>query len=244
MDELRTLEAEPVKAAGIFGKVMAEVSARAKEYRAQELTGNRKNGIKLNVSDWPVKEAAIKGCPQSKWGKTFESFDLIAAPAMANAYERTRWYAATPERWCLVLSGEYGTGKTHLAYAAANYRREHNLPYLMLTAPALMAKLKNSIDEKRLSIETHGAMAWGPEEWVCMYGTTEALLILDDFGAQQDTEWATTQLFSVLNSRYDRELPTLLTTNLGAKQMDPRIVSRIAGGLIVCKGGDQRARFE
>lgn len=162
---------------------------------------------------------------------------------MADAKIAVRRYAESPMGWCRVLMGQYGCGKTHLAYAAANYRRENGLPYRMITAPALMGQLKNSIDEKKRSIDSMAAVAFGPEEWVKVYGETKALLILDDFGAQQDTEWATAQLFTILDMRYDRELPTLITTNLGMKQMDPRIASRCAAGVIVCNAPDQRVRY-
>jgi DNA replication protein DnaC len=163
---------------------------------------------------------------------------------MNEAVVKTRWLATgnfADGIWCVVLSGGYGCGKTHLAYAAANYRREHGLPYRMLTAPALMAQLRNSIDEKRLSIEHNAPVAYGPEDWVRTYSETAALLILDDLGAQQDTEWATTQLFAILNARYDAELPTLITTNLHPDALDPRLASRCRRGIVVCQGADQRA---
>jgi DNA replication protein DnaC len=238
MDEVRV--SEPVQAGGLFGKVMADISRRASAYRAQGSIGTPRNESR---NDLPLERVSeLHGCPPKKWAKTFEAFDLALAPQMIVALGASCNIAAgTWEPWCLLLSGDYGTGKTHLAYAAANYRREHGLPYRMLTAPALMSQLKNSIDEKRLSIEHKAPVAYGPEDWVRVYSETPALLIIDDFGAQQDTDWATAQLFSILNARYDAELPTLITTNLGAGNLDPRIASRCRAGIVVCKGPDQRA---
>lgn len=238
MDE-RTMP-EPIKAGGLFGKVMADISARAREYRASGSIGTPSSERSSELR--PERVAELRGCPPVKWSKTFDAFE--PEPRMNRAFLASRAIAeGSWEPWCLVLSGPYGCGKTHLAYAAANYRRTHGLPYRMLTAPALMAQLKNAIDEKRHSIEHNAATAFGPEEWAKVYGETPALLILDDLGAQQDTEWATAQLFSILNARYDRELPTLITTNLGAGQLDPRLASRCMAGLVVCNGPDQRVRF-
>lgn len=233
---------ELVKVGGLFGKVMAEASARASEWRAQGSIGTPSSESTNGLS--AERRAELRGLPSARRGSTFASFDLSAAPRMRPAYEAAVQMAdGSWSHWCLVLSGPYGCGKTHLAYAAANYRWNEGSAFRMISAPGLMQQLKNSIDEKRLSIETHAPMAYGPEDWAKVYGETTALLILDDFGAQQDTEWATAQLFGILNARYDRSLPTFLTTNLSVKQMDPRIESRIAKGLVVCNGPDQRVRF-
>lgn len=240
MDEVRT--SEPTRAGGLFGKVMADISARASAFRASGSIGMPSSESTSELS--PQRVAELKGCPPAKWAKKFDAFDVSAAPRMKPAYDAALLIAAGTWRpWCLVLSGPYGCGKTHLAYAAANYRREKGKPYRMLTAPALMSQLKSAIDEKRRSIETMAPIAYGPEDWVRVYGATRALLILDDLGAQQDTEWATAQMFSILNARYDAELPTLITTNLSVAQFDPRLASRCKGGLVICNGPDQRVRF-
>lgn len=236
MDQERV--SEPVKAGGLFGKVMGDISRRAKEYRAQTPIGMQ-NSLTLTPDTSeiaPERLAELRGLPRRKWSTTFGAF-TVTAPT-AQAYEAALAMAAgTWKSWCLVLSGAYGTGKTHLAYAAANYRREHGLTYRLITAPALLATLKNSIDEKKTTPE-----AYGPEEWVKSFGGTERLLIIDDYGAQQDTEWATVQLFSILNARYAAELPTMITTNLARNRLDPRIASRCAPGIVVCGGPDWRAR--
>ena len=55
------------------------------------------------------------------------------------------------------------------------------------------------------------------------------LLILDDYGAQHDTDWATEKLFQLLNHRYNGSLPTVITSNnMALIGVDPRICSRLA----------------
>lgn len=237
MDDQRT--GEPVHGSGLFGKVMADASARAREYREQVSTGMRSEEPPMSDAPSPIRIAELRGLPETKWDVTFESFDLQIAPRMRYASEAARMIALGMwKAWCLVLSGPWGTGKTHLAYAAANLRRANGLAYRFITAPELMAQLKNSIDEKRSNLD-----AYGPEEWVKTYGGAKALLIIDDYGSQQDTEWANAQLFTILNQRYDAKLLTLITTNLGARDLDPRVASRCAAGIVVCDGPDQRVRF-
>ena len=53
------------------------------------------------------------------------------------------------------------------------------------------------------------------------------LLILDDLGAEKDTEWVREQLYRVVNHRYFEKLPMVITTNEGVTGLDPRIASRI-----------------
>jgi DNA replication protein DnaC len=53
------------------------------------------------------------------------------------------------------------------------------------------------------------------------------LLIMDDFGTQNATEWAQEKLFQILNYRYIKKLPVVITTNLMLEEMEPRIRSRL-----------------
>ena len=60
------------------------------------------------------------------------------------------------------------------------------------------------------------------------------LLIIDDFGMERDTPFATEHIFNVIDSRYRANKPIILTTNLSAKQLtspnnlkEQRIYSRL-----------------
>ena len=53
------------------------------------------------------------------------------------------------------------------------------------------------------------------------------LLVMDDFGTQNATEWAQEKLFQILNYRYINKLPLVVTTNLMLNEMEPRISSRL-----------------
>ena len=44
---------------------------------------------------------------------------------------------------------------------------------------------------------------------------TRPVLILDDLGTQNATPWAQEKLFQIINHRYNAQLPTIVTTNLG-----------------------------
>src|SRR5579859_5106266 len=57
------------------------------------------------------------------------------------AAERAFRYAENPQGW-LLMRGTYGTGKTHLAAAIANYRLERGESVVFITAPDLLDHLR------------------------------------------------------------------------------------------------------
>jgi DNA replication protein DnaC len=123
-------------------------------------------------------------------------------------------YLETP--W-LLLKGSYGTGKTHLAAAVANFRIENGEPALFITVPDLLDHLRS---------------AYGPSSELAYDETFEQvreapLLILDDLGAESPTAWALEKLYQLFGHRHARRLPTIITTNVEPEAFDPRIRSRL-----------------
>jgi len=55
------------------------------------------------------------------------------------------------------------------------------------------------------------------------------VLVLDDIGAQMDKEWVNTVLFALINTRYNKKLITVYTSNIpiAKLKMDERIIDRI-----------------
>ena len=60
---------------------------------------------------------------------------------LKRAFELCRDYAEQPDGW-LVLTGEYGCGKTHLAAAIANARAAAGQPALFVVVPDLLDHLR------------------------------------------------------------------------------------------------------
>ena len=65
--------------------------------------------------------------------------------------------------------------------------------------------------------------------------TSPTLLILDDFCIERSTEYALEQIYNIINARYLKSKPTIITTNLNFKDIETeqedimlgRIYSRI-----------------
>ena len=45
------------------------------------------------------------------------------------------------------------------------------------------------------------------------------MLIVDDLGKEQCTEWSVSPLYSILNDRYEDMKPTIITTNYNAAEL-------------------------
>lgn len=137
----------------------------------------------------------------------------------------------------LYIWGDVGSGKTHLAAAVANALC--NIPhdaYFAVVSDVLVAfqesfRAKDNSDAKEL---------WGE------LADAEAVLVLDDFGAEYVTEWARAKLYQLVNQRYNNCAATVVTSNLSPKDLAERIgdrtVSRLMHGATVIHltGKDRR----
>ncbi len=157
-------------------------------------------------------------------GKTFDTFlpeglspDPIIRANVRLAFERSRAFAENPEKW-LVLTGSYGCGKTHLAAAIANHCLSNHKPVLFLNTPDLL-------DHLRAGFAPGADGTYGDRfEEI----RTAPVLVLDDMGTESPTAWAIEKLYQLLNYRYNAQLPTVITTNKAAEDIDPRVASRLA----------------
>jgi len=108
----------------------------------------------------------------------------------------------------VVFSGKPGTGKSHLAIAAAMS--------VMANGTALYL---NALDLVRMVRDTWRRDSEMTESAVLHELSTVSLLVIDEIGVQYGTEGEQVILFDVLNRRYRDLMPTILLTNLGAKGM-------------------------
>ena len=131
------------------------------------------------------------------------------------ALSQAQQFAATPRGW-LVLMGSYGCGKTHLAAAIANTCVEFGMKTIFLTVPDLLDWLRYSYGSSDSSFEDRFEEIRNVD-----------LLMLDDLGAQNTTGWAAEKVFQIVDYRYTRKLPTVVTSNLDLEDLDDRIRSRL-----------------
>ena len=125
-------------------------------------------------------------------------------------------FAAQPEGW-LVLLGESGTGKTHLAAAIANRLVEQGVPVFFTVVPDLMDHLRAA----------YSPLSEVPYDRLFDTVRSAPVLVLDALGAQSGTPWAEEKLFQVLNHRHTAQLPTVVTSSVALEDLDERIRTRL-----------------
>ena len=176
--------------------------------RVYTLESTRASGLSaLDVLDRPLMR-----------DMTFEAFEFRGVhlavddrKRLENAYRQALTFAETPEGWLLFM-GSHGTGKTHLAAAIANYRRGRGDAVCFVDVAELVEYLRETQAGDEAS-----------DRNVAFQQMREApLLVLDDL-----TSWGKDRLFSVLNYRYTRRMPTVVTTALTLEELGPRLASRL-----------------
>lgn len=146
-------------------------------------------------------------------GRTFERF-IKDTPGRKHAYKIARDYAeqftekARVTGEGLYIEGNNGTGKTHLAAAIGLYLTEKEYSVVMKTSFDLLDEIKKAFDDQTRS------------EHQIMRAYRECdLLIIDDLGKEQCTDWSMSVLYSIINDRYEAMRPTIITTNFGEQDL-------------------------
>lgn len=117
------------------------------------------------------------------------------------------------EKKGLILVGNNGGGKTHLACSIANKLIENGIPVIYGTLINLFAELRNSYDTYNNISEM---------EIIKLYENVE-LLIIDDLGKEKPSEWGLEKLFTIINSRYEKNLPVIIITNYNQNSLVERL---------------------
>lgn len=135
-------------------------------------------------------------------GYTFENCDernpkeVNAAKAYVENFEV---FAA--EGRGILLYGDVGGGKTYIAASIANALMEKGKRVIMRTVSDLIYAVQDR----------------GTPLSSMMMGCD--LLIIDDYGAERDTEWSKEGLYRVVDGRYASCRPMLISTNLTPKEL-------------------------
>jgi DNA replication protein DnaC len=165
----------------------------------------------------------LKRALAPEWRRmTFATYQVTAQNQAAEV--AARQFAADPWRGVPLFTviGPSQVGKTHLALAIINALLETGEPAYVNSVPELLDDLRAGFDDARF--------------WRTLTQAKSApVLLLDDLGAQSDggsgeayaVTWTQDKLYSILNTRLVRGLPTIVTTNLPRKLLPSRLAARL-----------------
>jgi len=155
--------------------------------------------------------------------KTFETFLPSGRHGLPDqrqsirlAYTTALKFAQAPEGW-LLLRGNTGCGKTHLAAAIANAYCAAGKAAMFSSAAGLLDRLRSTFDP----------LAWESYDTVFAQLRDCPLLVIDDLGDESPTPWALEKLYQLFNHRSITALPTVVTTRVPPERIDPHIRSRL-----------------
>ncbi|WP_078665681.1 MULTISPECIES: ATP-binding protein [Carboxydocella] len=149
--------------------------------------------------------------------RKFENFQVTTKNKQA--YEIALKYAKEFEKYKkqglgLIFTGSYGTGKTHLAAAICHELILQGYQPIFGTMINLLEKIKATYDDD---------YARENEEQVINKYINCDLLIIDDLGKERPTEWAVEKLYYIINSRYEKNKPILITSNYDIEKLTARL---------------------
>lgn len=190
-----------------------------------------------------TKQLEMSGVGQLILNQSFNNFSLEFYPQeerenMTCILEDLKKYAANFKNECanMLFVGGTGLGKTHLSTALAKAIIEQGYNVIYETATNIFADFENDRFRDRYN---------GEEPISTKYLECD-LLIIDDLGTEVVTNFSVSCLYNLLNTRLNKRLPTICSTNLSSadirKLYNDRITSRIFGDFEIklFKGTDIR----
>ena len=111
----------------------------------------------------------------------------------------------------LIFWGSVGTGKSFAAACIANYLLDRKVPVVMTSFVKLLEVFQSGRDEETSILNRLGYAK---------------LVIFDDLGAERGTDFALEKVYNIVDSRYRKNLPMILTTNLTIEEMKSEVDMR------------------
>jgi len=221
-----------------------EIATREAQQYGMLIQTAKQQPVKISRTyTWLGKDAEEIGLEE----KAFTNFDPGAQPKVAEFKAHlvvARMFASQvvnsqvqkAQVGNLLMKGGFGTGKTHLAAAILNELRARSIGCLFCTAQNLFNALyAANFDEK--------------QSLIAQLGMTP-LAVIDELdglhlGREHNGEFQRGTLFDILNKRYQRQIPTILITNVQddlSPWLDGKTFSRLFEHMTVLKmtGADYR----
>lgn len=153
-----------------------------------------------------VFELRKRGFPDTSfWDKTFIKDDGREPNMRRMRRYADLWPQVLADNTGLLLWGGVGNGKTYAASSVANaVIEEHEATVLVTSFPVILNELMGRAGDRNTYVEKI---------------VRPQLLVIDDLGAERDSSFALEQIYNVIDARYRRQRPLIITTNLALSEI-------------------------
>lgn len=158
---------------------------------------------------------------------TFDNFELDfysgeARQRMARVFDFCQNYADDfdTSSTSLLMYGETGLGKTHLSLAIAGRVIQKGYGVIYASAQNILNKMENEKFGRAQNERTETSLI------EC------DLLILDDLGAEFGTQFTSSTIYNIINSRQLSSKPTIISTNLTFSELEEKYTKRVASRIL------------
>jgi DNA replication protein DnaC len=194
---------KPVKSSFIKNPIDPGCPKCAAETEAFEDAEKERRRVAEQEED-RIKKLKTLNIRRKFWNESFETFDAYTGE-LQHHLQMCLDFAKNPEGRMLVMLGNNGNGKNHLA--ASILKITGGVKYTVYEIELLM--------KQSFSGETH--------EWKFVQHLCEVeMLVIDEIGRTKGGDWELNWLSHVINRRYEDLLPTVLMSNKHRKKSCPQ----------------------
>ena len=208
------------------------ISASMPAVRRHLVRASNSTGDELDANLAAIRARGMAQVLEARWHQIIPqrfssaTWEAVGDPRAADQLKAWSGLSRQPN---LVLLGPVGSGKTSAAVVALRSAHEACKEVLFVEAGSMLASLR-------------------PDGGGCVDDYCEAdRLLVDDVGQETKTVWTREQVGLIVTSRYNAELPTVVTSNFNLKDLEahlePHTASRLLGDgavIVVMRGSDRR----